>query len=293
MGHCSGASGRPGQPFRSGGAGVPAVGFGRGAGSFVAMATKTPIPPGPPPRGFQWPDQPPQGSITPLGSGPTGSRTVVVQPGRHGVTVFVGIIALIVGLVFGFQLGRGADSSENASATDTSSDTTIAGPTLNTTPPTTPTTGGGPASLEPLGTLENPIPMGQSWILGIWQLEVRSADLDAADTVVAASGQNPTPSEGSVYVLIDIELTAVEDLFITADDFLPGIRLADGTELPAQFRECGPAVPDDFYANGRLRKDTPVRGNLCFEVPADATDGLLLTTDGVSDTKTYFALEEN
>jgi hypothetical protein len=52
-------------------------------------------------------------------------------------------------------------------------------------------------------------------------------------------------------------------------------------------------VPDDFYDNGRLRKDEPVRGNLCFEVPVDATSGLLLTTDGVAETTTYFALEEN
>lgn len=256
------------------------------------MATRTPIPPGPPPRGYRPPGAPPIGSIGPLGSGHTADKTVVVQPGRHGVAVFVGIVALLVGIVIGYLLGDGGDGDgEAASGSVTTEATSV--PTVTTTAPTSSPTseGGGSGSVEPLGTLENPIPVGQAWILGIWQLRVTDVDTDATQTVLDASPRNPIPAADATYVLVEIELTLVDDQFVFAADFFPGLATADGTPLPDEFRPCGPLVPDDFFEEGRLLRDEPVSGNLCFEVPLDAVDGLLLTTDGIGGATTYFALD--
>lgn len=254
------------------------------------------MPPGPPPRGYRYPQDTGSGVAGPYGAPP--SPAPQPRPGRRpsaATTVFVGIVALLLGLIIGFQLGGGGDGDQSASSTGGSlelppADDTDA-PTVTTAPATTapPDTGGGPAT-EPLGTRDNPVPVGQGWILGIWQLEVITADLDATDTVVGASDRNPDPAEGDRYVLVEVELTLADDLFVFADDFRPGIESADGTVIEPAFEPCGPDVPSDFYDQGRLSVEDPVRGNLCFAVPADLGDDLLLTTDGVGDTTTYFAL---
>lgn len=206
----------------------------------------------------------------------------------------VAIGMLVVGLVFGFFIGRASEDSDESSAAPSPTTSPTTRPTGGTIPPTPPTTGNPSAppstDLEPqvIGTIEDPIALGEPYVLGVFEVTVHAADLDAADALAEHDPANPPAPEGYNRVVVEVTIRFTESDGFTDTSYLPfDVRNGDGTwtDLDAG---CG-KVPESILSGVLLGPDESATGNLCFTVPIDRVDNLHLTTEGF-DGPVYFAL---
>jgi hypothetical protein len=248
------------------------------------MATRTPVPPGPPPRGFRWPTHEPTWPVPPHDQPPPvpgPAPRAAPSGGRHGFTVFVAIAALTVGLGIGYRLGDAEGDADQASPPATLEPGAGSTPTTDAPPPsttsTTTTTTAPPSDDEPLGTADTPIPLGQTWVLGIFEIGV-------VETTVAGE-----PAGGTVEFIVRLTITLQDrEVFAFADEIPFWVEDAEGNRYdPAE--GCA-GVRDDLRDQGLLENGSTVEGEVCFRVPAPVVDDLLMATDGLGGRSTYFAL---
>ena len=254
---------------------------------------RSPAPPGPPPPHYRPPGTPrPQAELPPAlrprpaASGPGGG----IGP---GAATAVATVTLVIGLVAGFFLGRAYDGGdERGSApmlTVPATPPSTNGPTGDTIPQTPP---GAPPStdLPPtgIGTLEEPIPAGQAYVLGLYEIEVRAADRDAADALRAHEPTNPAPPSGQQHVLVEVAVRFTDATGLGNPAAIP-FFVSDGTDEWSAFRAgCG-SVPDPLTEAGLLEQGDEAVGNVCFTVPAGAVDALALGTESFAGAL-WFAL---
>lgn len=255
---------------------------------------RTPAPPGPPPPHYRPPGSAPSDRFDPtlplrMPSTPTIERDV--GPGPVAVTA-VAVATLLIGLVAGFFLGRNYEAAEGSpsvapATTPRPTSTTLRPPgdTIPQAPQPTPPTELAPSSV---GSLEDPVPVGQAYVLGLYEVEVVSANRDAGAALLAFDQRNTAAPDGQVRVLVEIAIRFNDADGLGSPAAIP-FFVSDGTTQWFSYDgDCG-RIPADLGLIGFLDGGDAVRGNVCFTVPADAAPSLVLGTESFSG-PLYFAL---
>jgi len=251
---------------------------------------RPPAPPSPPPH-YRPPGTPrplpgallptPEHRPTPSGVSPVAATGVAV-------------LTLLVGLVAGFFLGRAYDDDASISASSTG---TIA--PSPTAPPATPPGDtipqqppGAPPSteLEPggLGQFDDPIPVGQAYVLGLYEIEVLGVTRDAADALAEFAPANPAPPPGEQHVLVELAVRFTDPNGLGSPGAIP-FFVSDGDGEWASFEAgCG-LVPGDLRDSGFIEVGDEAVGQVCFTVPSGAVDDLALGTESFAG-PLWFAL---
>jgi len=205
------------------------------------------------------------------------------------------MLTLLVGLVTGFFVGRVYDGE----TVDRSSGPVLTVPDRpsTTTPPRTGDTipqqdPGAPPSTdlapEALGTVDSPIPVGQAYVLGLYEIEVMAVDRDAADALAAHRPGNPPPPDGRQHVLVEVAVRFTDAAGLGNPAAIP-FFLSDGADEWSPFEATCGAVPAPLTDAGFLEQGDEVVGNVCFTVPAAVVDDLALGTESFAG-PLYFAL---
>lgn len=255
------------------------------------MARPT-APPGPPPPHYRPPGTPPPAPELPSTLRPQAPAPAPSGVGPGAVTA-VAVVTLLVGLVAGFFLGRAYDDEPSSA---TAPLTTAPAPRPSTPPRTGDTIPQDPPSAPPstdlapeaIGTFESPVPVGQAYVLGLYEIEVRAVDRDATDVLQAHDAGNPAAPEGRRHVLVQVAVRFTDPAGLGNPAAIP-FFLSDGTAEWSAFDDrCG-VVPDALMEAGLLEQGDEAVGNLCFTVPADVVDDVALGTESFSG-PLYFAL---
>jgi hypothetical protein len=241
-----------------------------------------PAPPGPPPPHYRPPGthRPPAGLAAPTPAPPSG--TTGIAP---GAATAVAVLTLLVGLVAGFFLGR-AYGHDETTATRTTG--TIApspttpprpeppGDTIPQQPPGQPPS----TDLEPesLGSIDDPIPAGQAYVLGLYEIEIRGVTRDATDALTDFDPSNPAPPEGEQHVLVELAVRFTDPSGLGSPGSIP-FFVSDGDGEWSVFENrCG-RVPGALTETGFIEKGDEAVGQVCFTVPSGAVDELALGTE--------------
>lgn len=259
---------------------------------------RPPAPPGPPPANYRPPGSPPATSLPwdtrPLGQPATTPPTS--NGASAGAVTAVALVTLLLGLVIGFFLGRvtEADEATRAAPPLTSPSTATSRPPGDTIPQSPPVDPGAPPStdLDPttIGSLEDPIPVGQSYILGIYEITVLSAQRDAGEALAAADPSNPPAPEGRQHLIVEVAIALTDPDGIGNPATIP-FFVSDGTARWNDFEAACGSVPDSVLGAGVLEAGPELVANVCFTVPSDVVGNLRFGTEGF-DGPVYFALPE-
>jgi hypothetical protein len=208
----------------------------------------------------------------------------------------VAVATLVVGLVVGFFLGRAYDDREvvgtGAVGTIPQSPASPGRPPGDTVPqrpspaPATP-----PATdLAPsgIGTLEEPIPAGQAYVLGLYEIEVRGVTRDATALLAEHDAANPAPPEGQQHVLVELAVRFTDAAGLGNPASIPFFVTDGATEWTMFGARCG-RVPRPLAETGLLEQGDEALGNVCFTVASDAAGDLTLATESFAG-PLYFAL---
>jgi len=209
-----------------------------------------------------------------------------------GAVTAVAAVMLLVGLVAGFFLGRAYDDADESGLAPV--DTVP--PSPSTQPPTGDTIPQDPPSAPPstdlppesLGTLDSPVPAGQAYVLGLYEIEVLAVDRDAAEALAEHDPSNPPPPADQRHVLVEVAVRFTDATGLGNPASIP-FFVSDGTaEWSALTSRCG-EVPEPLAEAGLLEQGDEAVGNLCFTVPAEAVEGLALGTESFAG-PLWFAL---
>lgn len=141
-----------------------------------------------------------------------------------------------------------------------------------------------------IGTIDDPVPAGQAYVLGLFEIEVRSVDRDADATLQEFDSINPPAPDGSQHLIIELVVRSTDRGGLGNPSSIP-LFVSDGvsrwTDVEAQ---CG-IVPDSILDTAPLSGGEQVVANACFTVPTVAVEDVLLGTEGVNGAL-YFALPE-
>lgn len=210
------------------------------------------------------------------------------------------VLTLLVGLVAGFFLGRAYGDEESAVTSTTG--TIAPSPTAPTTSMPFPTRPpgdtvpqqppGSPPStdLEPesLGTIEDPIPAGQAYVLGLYEVEVLGVVRDAGQTLIDFDRSNPPAPDGRQHVLVEVAVRFTDAAGLGTPGAIPFfVSDGDGQWSTTQ-SGCG-RIPDDLAAAGFIQQGDEAVGQVCFTVPTGAVGDLVLGTESFSG-PLWFAL---
>lgn len=253
---------------------------------------RLPAPPGPPPANFR-----PPGTTAPLApsSGPLGRSASQPDPPQSGASpaavIAVALVALLVGGVLGFFVGRAAESGEQSLRLTplTSPSTSQVRPPGDTVPQGP--SGGTPSTdLDPteIGTFDQPIPAGQAYILGLYEIEVTGADLDAGPELADFDELNPAAPEGRQHVLVRIAVRFTDRDGLGNPASIP-FFLTDGTGEWHDFEATCGRIPEPLVDTGLIEMGDEAAGHACFTVPSETADSMVLGTDGFAG-PLHFAL---
>jgi hypothetical protein len=249
---------------------------------------RPPAPPGPPPPHYRPPGtpRPAPAPLAPLRVEPPAPPSGI----GPGAATAVAALMLLVGVVAGFFLGRAYDEADVAGSapaltTPAPRSEPPTGDTVPQQPPTPPATDLPPAVL---GTIDEPIPAGQAYVLGLYEIEVRAVDRDASAALRDHLPANPEPPADQVHVLVELGVRFTGTAGLGNPASIP-FFLSDGDREWSAFEaRCG-MVPRPLTEAGLLGEGDDVVGNVCFTVPADVADSVALGTESFSGSL-YFAL---
>lgn len=253
---------------------------------------RLPAPPGPPPANYRPPGSPPPmaGSAVPP---PRSNQPSTSSPDgiSAGGVVAIALVALLVGAVAGFFVGRAAETGERVLVAPP-----LTSPSTATSRPPGDTVPQGPAGAPPstdldpstIGTLDEPIPFGQAYVLGLYEIEVVAADVDAGPELAAFDELNPPAPEGRQHVLVEIAVRFTDRDGLGNPAQLP-FFLTDGSGEWRDFEATCGQIPDPLVDAGLLEMGDEAVGNACFTVPAETVDTLVLGTEGFAG-PLHFAL---
>ena len=258
---------------------------------------RSPAPPGPPPPHYRPPGSPAVPAPTPF----LGRRDPAPSPQNEGLgagaVTAIAIITLLIGIVVGFFAGRAADNDDGAAAAppltspSTAPTTRPPGDTIPQSPAPDP---GAPPStdLDPttIGTVEDPIPFGQAYVLGLYEIEVLAVERDAEATLRDFNRSTTAAPDGRQHVLVELAIRFTDSSGVGNPASIP-LFLSDGTAQWHDFEASCGAVPDSILATGLIEQGDEATGNACFTVPVEVVDTALLGTEGFSG-PVYFALPE-
>lgn len=256
---------------------------------------RSPAPPGPPPPHYRPPGTPPSLGPAPLlGQHASGPASPSDGLGAGAVTA-IAIITLLIGVVIGFFAGRAAEDDAGPSAAPPLTSPSTAPTTRppgDTIPQTTAPDPDAPPStdLDPttIGTADDPIPFGQAYVLGLYEIEVLSADRDAEDTLSDFNGSSAAAPDGRQHVLVELAVRFTDSSGVGNPASIP-LFLSDGVVQWNDFEATCGAVPNSILTRGLIEQGDEAIGNACFTVPVEVIEDALLGTEGF-DGPVYFAL---
>lgn len=201
--------------------------------------------------------------------------------GCFGVAAAILLVIIVVAVLA--SLGGGDDEEPKVVSTPAASEAGASG-----------AAGGEEGGEEPLGTRGNPAPIGTALEAGGWVVKVDEVVPDATDLVLAENMFNEPPAEGRQFLMarVTVQYNGDEEpvtLFGAPFEFsLFGSR---GVEYTTFDDSCG-VVPEELDLFKELYKGGSVSGNLCWSVPSDEVDSLLLRVQIglVSQHEMWFAL---
>lgn len=260
---------------------------------------RPPAPPGPPPAHYHQPGSV-GGPPAPWSAGPLGRSAAPPPPPPSGATAgavtAIALVTLLLGLVIGFFLGRAteADGDPSAAPALTSPSTSTSRPPGATIAPNPPSDPAAPPSTDlapdTIGSLEDPVPAGQSYILGLYEIEVRSVERDAAATLESFDPANRPAPSGRQHMIVEVSVRFTDQEGLGNAGAIP-FFVADGTGRWNDFdASCG-QVPGSILDSGLLEQGDEAVGNVCFTVPSDVVANLRFGTEGF-DGPLYFALPD-
>ena len=260
---------------------------------------RSPAPPGPPPRHYRPPGSPPPtpgwGGPAPLAA--TGSAGPPPPTGASaGAVTAVAIVTLVLGLVVGFFLGRATEADDTPSSAPplTSPSTSTSRPPGDTIPPSPTSAPAAPPSTDlapdTIGSLEDPVPVGQSYILGLYEIEVRGVERDAGPTLRDHDPSNPPAPPGEQHLMVEVAVRFTDEFGLGNPAAIPFL-VSDGTARWNDFDALCGSVPESLFETGPLERGDEAVGNVCFTVPSDVVGDLRFGTEGF-DGPVYFALPE-
>lgn len=216
-----------------------------------------------------------------------------------GAATAVAVLTLLVGLVAGFFLGRAYGDDESAATRTTgtiapspSAPTTAPAPerppgdTVPQQPPGAPPS----TDLEPsgIGTIEDPIPAGQAYVLGLYEIEVRGITRDAGEMLRDFDPSNPPAPDGSQHVLVEVAVRFTDASGLGSPGTIP-FFVSDGQDQWADVDSTCGRAPDALAETGFIEQGDEAVGRICFTVPAGSVDDLVLGTESFSG-PLWFAL---
>lgn len=142
---------------------------------------------------------------------------------------------------------------------------------------------------QPVGTRDNPLPVGSEVVGTSWTVTVNGVDLDATEKLAAQNSLNEAPPEGYVHILADltIEYTG-DDPNGAYTEYLINYVTADGNTLELSWVDVG---PDEFTTLSEMYPGATHTGWMPFTVPAEtAADGVLAITPDMSSDKVFVAV---
>ncbi|HEY1119145.1 MAG TPA: hypothetical protein VGE43_15640, partial [Acidimicrobiales bacterium] len=214
-----------------------------------------------------------------------------------GAATAVAVLTLLVSLVAGFFLGRAYGDEESLSTGTTgtiapspSTSMPSSRPPGDTIPQQPPAAGPPSTDLEPgtLGSIDDPIPAGQSYVLGLYEIDVRGVTRDAAQALSDFLPTNPPPPPGEQHVLVEVAVRFTDASGLGSPGSIPFFVSDGDDQWDAAESRCG-RVPDALAETGFVEQGDEAVGQLCFTVPAGAVDALVLGTESFSG-PLWFAL---
>jgi hypothetical protein len=166
--------------------------------------------------------------------------------------------------------------------------TTTSSTTTSTTSSTTTTTA---VWYGQNGTKDNPVPVDAAFQIGDWRITVTGVLANATQTILQYSPLNPSPPNGTQYVLIHLAATYLgvgsDSFWLTYDWRFIGSK---GTVFADSFSYA--VAPDSIFDVGVTPHGGSAYGNLLFLVSSDqVNDGLLMLKkrgDTTGATQTYY-----
>jgi hypothetical protein len=148
---------------------------------------------------------------------------------------------------------------------------------------------------QPLGTRDNPLPLGTVIELADWQLTVSDVTADATDLVMAENEFNEAPADGRRFLLFRVEASYEGD--DSGDPWLDfswatvggGGNTYGGGSMDDY---CG-VIPDPLDEAGEAFPGATVEGNVCFAVPSEQLEGATIRVEDTwsfDDTRAFFAI---
>ncbi len=204
---------------------------------------------------------------------------------RPWQAALLGVLGVLVGMCFGLVVGAQLADPGPGSTLERTIPTI--GPNRAAPNITDPQAGSGAKT----GAVENPVPIGQRYILGAgWTFQVLDVLYDAGDLVVSESPLNEPPGPNEAYVLISIEMTFTEPGYLgQPQDVLLSLRDAEGNRFFAFEYSCG-RIPDPLTGFSEVSEGQSITGNACFAVPADRVDAMVLVAEVLAGEPVHFAL---
>jgi hypothetical protein len=152
-----------------------------------------------------------------------------------------------------------------------------------------------PADEQPLGTRDNPLPLGTVIDLADWQLTISEVTADATDLVMAENEFNDPPADGRQFLLFRVEATYEGgDSGDPWLDFSWAVVGAGGNTFGGGSMDdyCG-VIPSPLDDTGEAFPGASVEGNVCFAVASDQVEGATIRVEetlSFDDTRAFFAI---
>ncbi|KAA0236069.1 MAG: DUF4352 domain-containing protein [Actinobacteria bacterium] len=127
-----------------------------------------------------------------------------------------------------------------------------------------------------LGSRSNPVPLGEAFAVGEWEITINAVEPDATEVITEHDQENPPPAEGEQYVLVDMTAAYVgSDPDGALPDFEVKVVSSSGSEHHAYDSWCG-RVPEEFDFLTQVEPGDDVTGNVCIAVPSEEVPGMLI-----------------
>lgn len=131
---------------------------------------------------------------------------------------------------------------------------------------------------------DNPLPLGQQFTVGDWQVTITSATLDATDVVLDENQFNEPPVDGRQFVLVEVEATYNGDetglAWLDLDFSIVG---SGGNTFSYGVDDYCGVVPGDLLMQSEQFAGATVTGNVCFSVTSDQVDGAVVSVSEMMD----------
>ena len=148
-----------------------------------------------------------------------------------------------------------------------------------------------------VGTLPNPVPVGEIAVYPNWDVSAVFFSRDATSVIAAENPFDDPPDPGYVYAIVGVQGTFTGTGFGSISDDLRFRLVADASLVYDEVESWIAEPPDELGYQPNVLPGGTISGNVVFQVPANDVDSFLLMvfdeTQSRGDTIGYFSLPED